>query len=128
LAWLDEIAGLLAARYSGGVAVTGSVDETAFYAPIRVGDIVTVRAGISYVGKSSMEILLDVLPRAPMGRLDMCVRHTTRTSMSTIRVNQRLFLSTCLVMIMRGSYSWRVKQGGALGMKSLPKLRKMGDQ
>ncbi len=37
LAWLDEIAGLLAARYSGGAAVTGSVDETAFYAPISWG-------------------------------------------------------------------------------------------
>jgi len=68
LAWLDEIAGLLAARYSGGVAVTGSVDETAFYAPIRVGDIVTVRAGISYVGKSSMEILLDVIAEGAYGQ------------------------------------------------------------
>lgn len=47
MAWLDEIAGLLAARYSGGAAVTGSVDETAFYAPIRVGgDIVTIRLGL----------------------------------------------------------------------------------
>ncbi len=67
LAWLDEIAGLLAARYSGGIAVTGSVDETAFYSPIRVGDIVTVRAGITYVGKSSMEILLDVIAQGAFG-------------------------------------------------------------
>lgn len=68
LAWLDEIAGLLAARYSGGAAVTGSVDETAFYAPIRVGDIVTVRAGITYVGKSSMEIMLDVIAEGTYGQ------------------------------------------------------------
>lgn len=39
LAWLDEIAGLLAARYSGGAAVTGSVDETAFYAQLGLGGI-----------------------------------------------------------------------------------------
>jgi acyl-CoA hydrolase len=68
LAWLDEIAGLLAARYSGGAAVTGSVDETAFYAPIRVGDIVTIRAGITYVGKASMEIMLDVIAEGAYGQ------------------------------------------------------------
>ncbi|WP_069806507.1 acyl-CoA thioesterase [Vulcanisaeta thermophila] len=68
LAWLDEVAGLLAARYSGGAAVTGSVDETAFYAPIRVGDIVTIRAGITYVGRSSMEIMLDVIAEGPYGQ------------------------------------------------------------
>ncbi|MFB6470665.1 MAG: acyl-CoA thioesterase [Vulcanisaeta sp. AZ3] len=83
LAWLDDIAGLLAARYSGGAAVTGSVDETAFYAPIRVGDIVTVRAGITYVSKSSMEILLDVIAGGAYGQ----VRHVCTAYYTYVHVD-----------------------------------------
>ena len=83
LAWLDEIAGLLAARYSGGIAVTGSVDETAFYAPIRVGDIVTVRAGITYVGRSSMEIMLDVIAEGTYGQ----ARHVCTAYFTYIHVD-----------------------------------------
>ncbi|WP_243665802.1 acyl-CoA thioesterase [Vulcanisaeta sp. JCM 16159] len=126
LAWLDEIAGLLAARYSGGAAVTGSVDETAFYAPIRVGDIVTIRAGITYVGKASMEIMLDVIAEGAYGQ----ARHVCTAYYTYIHVDSSgrpaLFPSTCPAMTMKGSCSWRARKEGRLGMRSWRRLRRCG--
>ncbi len=58
---LDQIAGILAMRYSRRRVVTGSVDTTVFYAPARVGDALDVEAALTYVGRSSMEIGLKVI-------------------------------------------------------------------
>ncbi len=58
---IDETAAILAMRFVKGVLVTGSVDELFFYSPIRVGDIIVFKAGISYVGKSSLEVGIKVI-------------------------------------------------------------------
>lgn len=62
---LDELTGSLAMRYCGGMAVTGSVDEMAFYYPIRVGDILDVTVALNHVGHSSMEIGAKVVVENP---------------------------------------------------------------
>ncbi|PSO07994.1 hypothetical protein B9Q04_07880 [Candidatus Marsarchaeota G2 archaeon BE_D] len=62
---LDEVTGSLATRYCGGTCVTGSVDEMAFYYPIRVGDILDVTVALNYVGHSSMEIGAKVIVESP---------------------------------------------------------------
>jgi acyl-CoA hydrolase len=58
---IDETAAILAMRYVKGVLVTGSLDELFFYSPIRVGDIIIFKAGITYVGNSSLEVGIKVL-------------------------------------------------------------------
>ncbi len=58
---LDELAGILASRYAGGVVVTAAVDSTAFYAPIRIGDFYDIYATISYVGRTTVEVTLKVV-------------------------------------------------------------------
>jgi acyl-CoA hydrolase len=62
---LDELTGSLAMKYCGGTAVTGSVDEMAFYYPIRVGDILDITVALNYVGHSSMEIGAKVIVENP---------------------------------------------------------------
>lgn len=52
----DSAAGVVAQRHSGGPAVTAALDEMAFLAPVRVGDIVRTYAQINWAGRSSMEI------------------------------------------------------------------------
>ncbi len=52
----DSTAGAVAARHSGGPAVTAAVDEVAFLAPVHVGDIVRTLAQVNWAGRSSMEI------------------------------------------------------------------------
>lgn len=54
--FVDDAAGTAAARYSGGPAVTASMDEMLFLAPVRVGDVVTVRAQVNWAGRTSMEV------------------------------------------------------------------------
>lgn len=52
----DSAAGVVGQRHSGGPAVTAALDEMAFLAPVRVGDIVRTYAQVNWVGSSSMEI------------------------------------------------------------------------
>jgi acyl-CoA hydrolase len=53
---VDEAAGTVAARFSGGPAVTAAMDEMLFRAPVRVGDVLTVQAQVNGAGRSSMEV------------------------------------------------------------------------
>ena len=58
---IDETAAILAMRFVKGVLMTGSLDELFFYSPIRVGDIIIFKAGITYVGNTSLEVGIKVL-------------------------------------------------------------------
>jgi acyl-CoA hydrolase len=52
----DEAAGVVAIRHSGRNVVTATVDRFDFHAPVFVGNLVTVKASMNYVGRTSMEI------------------------------------------------------------------------
>jgi acyl-CoA hydrolase len=58
---VDDAAGAVAGRHSAGPAVTASMDEMAFLQPVRVGDVVHVRAQVNWTGRTSMEIGVKVL-------------------------------------------------------------------
>ncbi|MDX2971649.1 acyl-CoA thioesterase [Kribbella solani] len=53
---VDSAAGVVAARHSGGPAVTASMDEMVFLVPVRVGDVVHFSAQVNWTGRSSMEV------------------------------------------------------------------------
>lgn len=53
---VDDAAGVVAARHSGGRAVTVSMDEMVFLVPVHIGDLLSVCARINWAGRSSMEI------------------------------------------------------------------------
>jgi acyl-CoA thioesterase YciA len=53
---MDSAAGLVAARYSHGRAVTVAMDGMQFHAPVHVGDEVSVYAELAKVGRTSMVI------------------------------------------------------------------------
>jgi acyl-CoA thioesterase YciA len=56
LSLMDSGAGLLAARFSRGRAVTVALDGMKFHMPVGVGDEVSVYAEIKKVGRTSMSI------------------------------------------------------------------------
>ena len=58
---VDDAAGAVAGRHSEGPAVTASMDEMVFQEPVRVGDLVHVRAQVNWTGRSSMEVGVRVL-------------------------------------------------------------------
>ena len=54
--WIDVAASVCGMRHSGGNVVTASIDGLQFLTPIHVGEIVTLRASVNFVGRTSMEI------------------------------------------------------------------------
>ena len=60
LSLLDQIAFACASRFSGNYCVTASVDTVDFLNPIEVGELVTLKASVNYVGNSSMIIGIRV--------------------------------------------------------------------
>ncbi len=60
LSLLDQIAFACASKFSGNYCVTASVDTVDFLNPIEVGELVTMKASVNYVGTSSMIIGIRV--------------------------------------------------------------------
>src|SRR5215831_10264720 len=60
LSLLDQIAFACACKFSGNYCVTASVDTVNFLQPIEVGELVTMKATVNYVGNSSMVIGIRV--------------------------------------------------------------------
>lgn len=52
----DSVAYVCAARHAGPRCVTVSVDQVDFRDPIRIGEVVTFKASLNYVGRTSMEV------------------------------------------------------------------------
>lgn len=73
---VDECGGMAAARHSGGTAVTASMDEMAFLAPVRVGDLVHATAQVNWVGRSSLEVEVEVTAE----RWDQASAHPTHVA------------------------------------------------
>ena len=60
LSLLDQIAFACASKYSGFYCVTASVETVNFLNPIEVGELVTMKASVNYVGKTSMIVGIRV--------------------------------------------------------------------
>ena len=57
---MDQIAFACASKYSGCYCVTASVDTVDFLNPVDVGELVTLKASVNYVGKTSMIVGIRV--------------------------------------------------------------------
>jgi uncharacterized protein (TIGR00369 family) len=53
---IDTAAGVVAGRHARANVVTASIDRLDFLHPIFIGDFVTLRASLNFVGKTSMEV------------------------------------------------------------------------
>jgi len=57
---MDQIAFACASKYSGVYCVTASVDTVDFLNPIEIGELVSMKASVNYVGRTSMVIGIRV--------------------------------------------------------------------
>ncbi|MFY0650880.1 MAG: acyl-CoA thioesterase [Cyclobacteriaceae bacterium] len=60
LSMMDKAAYAAASKHSGAYCVTVSVDNVNFRQPVDVGDLVSLKASVNYVGRSSMVIGIRV--------------------------------------------------------------------
>ncbi len=53
---IDTTGGIVASRHATGNVVTASIDRLDFHSPVFIGDLLRLKAGLNYVGKTSMEV------------------------------------------------------------------------
>lgn len=58
---MDQIAFACASKYSGAYCVTASVNTVDFKNPVNVGEFLTLKARVNYVGKTSMTVGIRVI-------------------------------------------------------------------
>lgn len=58
---MDDIAGITAFKHAKGNVVTARVDELVFHRPVHVGDIITCSGQLTYVGTSSMQVMVTLM-------------------------------------------------------------------
>ena len=54
--WVDIAAALAAQRHAGRVSVTASIDEMSFLGPVKLGQVVKLRATVNRAFTTSMEV------------------------------------------------------------------------
>jgi acyl-CoA hydrolase len=58
---LVDIAGAMAAqRHSNRIVVTAAIDSVEFKHPVKAGEIVILKAKVTWVGRTSMEVAVEV--------------------------------------------------------------------
>jgi uncharacterized protein (TIGR00369 family) len=62
----DDAGAIVATRHSRSIVVTVAVDSITFLSPIFVGNLVTLTAALSYVGRTSMEVEVLVEAEDPL--------------------------------------------------------------
>ncbi len=61
LSLMDKVAYATASKHAGAYCVTVSVDNVDFLAPVDVGELVSMKASVNYVGNSSLVIGIKVI-------------------------------------------------------------------
>jgi acyl-CoA hydrolase len=60
LHWIDLAAAVVAHRHCRTQCVTASIDQVSFEAPIRIGQLAVIAGRMTFAGRTSMEIRVDV--------------------------------------------------------------------
>lgn len=63
---VDEAGALVAIRHANRPVVTVAVDSMTFMEPIYVGNLVLCKAELTYVGRTSMEVRVEVIAEDPL--------------------------------------------------------------
>jgi uncharacterized protein (TIGR00369 family) len=86
LAMVDRAAAVAAMRHSGRACVTVSIDRVDFREPIYAGELVTCRAQVNYVGRTSMEVGVRVEAE---NLLSGAKRHTNTCYLTFVAINEQ---------------------------------------
>jgi acyl-CoA hydrolase len=81
----DEAAGIAAIRHCGGRIVTAGMDRMTFLTPVQIGELVTCRAQVNAVWRTSMEVGVRV--EAEDARTGD-VRHTSTAYLTMVGVDE----------------------------------------
>lgn len=66
---VDEAGAICAMRHAQRPCVTVAIDSMTFRSPVHVGELLQLTAHINYVGKTSMEVGVEVTAENPITRV-----------------------------------------------------------
>lgn len=66
MAWIDITAGIAAFKHCRTIVVTASMDKLTFLHPVRLGDLVTLKASVNYASERSIEVGVRVEAENPI--------------------------------------------------------------
>jgi len=73
LSLMDKVAYVVASKHSGGYCVTVAVENVEFLTPVEVGELVSMKASVNYVGRTTMIVGIRVESLQPKTGI---VKHT----------------------------------------------------
>jgi acyl-CoA hydrolase len=82
---IDDAAGVVAIKHTGSNVVTASIDRLDFHNPVFIGNLLTVKACINMVGKTSMEIGVRVEAE---DIISQTVRHTASAYLTFVALDE----------------------------------------
>ena len=65
LRMVDESAAIVAIKHARRPVVTARIEHFSFLAPAYIGEVVTIKSALNYVGRSSMEVGVEVWAESP---------------------------------------------------------------
>lgn len=86
LSMVDKAAAVAAMRHAGRLCVTVAMDRVEFLVPIEVGDVVIVEAQVNGVGRSSIELGVEVYAETLGGGAR---RHTNSCLVTMVAVDDK---------------------------------------
>lgn len=82
---IDDAAGVVAVKHTGCAVVTASIDRLDFHNPVYIGNLLTIKASINTVGRTSMEIGVRVEAEDIVSGN---TRHTASAYLTFVALNQ----------------------------------------
>lgn len=59
LHWVDVAGAMAASRHAQSIVATVSIDSVEFNHPVKVGEMIILKARLTWVGRTSMEVLVE---------------------------------------------------------------------
>lgn len=87
LAMIDLCAYATASKFAGTICVTASLDRVDFHEPINVGELVTMVGRVSYAGRTSVEVTIEVYAE---NLLEGTKRHTNTARVNMVAIGKDL--------------------------------------
>ena len=84
---MDEAGAIAAMRHAQRRVVTIAVDSMTFKSPVEVGQLVTMDAKVTYVGKTSLEVSVRVTAEDPIAGT---VTHTNSAYLVYVALDEKL--------------------------------------
>lgn len=84
LAKIDLCAYATSSKHSGRICVTASIDRVDFHEPINVGELVTMIGYVSYVGRTSLDVTIEIYAQ---NLLTSDKRHTNTAQVTMVALD-----------------------------------------